>query len=195
MRFLILAFSVLSVSAFAAEAGEQLTMPQFPAGWTKVFSGHGKDAREGQEQVEEYAPVGQSSQKFQDKIVIETYHRLNLPLDVLQRRAVAQAHDGCNGVIEGKFQSGVNNGYASAYWTLGCKNLKRTSFGETRYTKAIQSGDTLYLITRLWRTKGYDDKGPSITAQSLREGYDFLTTTIICQEGSQQHPCGGAKPR
>lgn len=162
---------------------EQLVMPQFPAAWTKVFS------RSGQEEMDEYAPMGQSRDNFQDKITVEVYRKLNIPLDALQRRTVAQARASCDGVVEGKFQSGVNNGYASAFWTLGCKNLKRTDFGETRYTKVIQSGDTLYVITRLWRTKKYDDNGPDISPQSIQEGTQFLITTVICQKGSPQHPC------
>lgn len=175
-------FSLLIAPALAAEP-EQLVMPQFPSGWTKVLS------REGQEQLDEFVPTGETKDNFQDKITVEVYHKLNLPLDTLQRRAVAQAHDACDGIIEGKFQSGVNNGYASAFWTLGCKHLKRTTFGETRYTKAIQSGDTLHVITRLWRTKSYADKGPDIAPPSIQEGTQFLITSVVCQKGSPQHPC------
>lgn len=176
-------FSALIPILIAAAEPEQLVMPQFPATWTKVFSRHGH------EEMDEYTPAGQSKENFQDKITVEVYRKLNLPLDALQRRTVAQARAACDGIIEGKFQSGLNNGYASAFWTLGCKHLKRTQFGETRYTKAIQSGDTLYVITRLWRTKNYDDKGPDIPPQSVQDAMGFLTTTVICQAGSSEHPC------
>ncbi len=182
MPFLSAVLSLFIVSAASAEP-EQLIMPQFPAAWTKVF------ARQGQEEMDEYVPSGQSKEKFQDKITVEVYHKLNLPLDALQRRAVAQTHAACDGVIEGKFQSGVNNGYPSAFWTLGCKRLKRTQFGETRYTKAIQSGDTLYVITRLWRTKSFDDKGPDIPPPAIQDAMAFLTTTVVCRSGSTERPC------
>ena len=181
MPLLSVLLSFFIAPALSAEP-EQLVM-QFPPMWTKVFS------RQGQEQMDEYTPMGQSKDSFQDKLTVEVYHKLNLPLDALQRRAVAQTHDACNGTVEGKFQSGVNNGYASAFWTMGCKQLKRTSFGETRYTKAIQSGDTLYVITRIWRTKNYDDKGPNIAPQSIQDAMGFLTGAVICQKGSTQHPC------
>ncbi|MEQ1887422.1 MAG: hypothetical protein ABL967_20355 [Bryobacteraceae bacterium] len=174
--------SLLITSAVAAEP-EQLVMPQFPAAWTKVFS------RGGNEEMTEYAPAGQSKENFQDKITVEVYRKLNLPLDALQRRTLAQTRAACDGTVEGKFQSGVNNGYASAFWTLGCKRLKRTNFGETRYTKTIQAGDVLYVITRVWRTKNYDDKGPDIAPQSIQTGTQFLITTVVCQTGSTQHPC------
>lgn len=182
MPFFSAFVSLFIASALGAEP-EQLAMPQFPAAWTKVFS------RQGHEEMDEYTPTGQSRDNFRDKITVEVYRKLNIPLDALQRRTVAQARAACDGVVEGKFQSGVNNGYASAFWTLGCKNLKRTDFGETRYTKVIQSGDTLYVVTRLWRTKKYDDKGPDIPPQSIQEGTQFLITTVICQAGSSQHPC------
>jgi hypothetical protein len=185
MPFLSAALSVFLTSTVAAEP-EQLVMPQIPATWTKVLS------RQGHEQLDEYAPAGQSKDNFQDKIIVEVYHKLNLPLDALQRRAVAQSHNACNGIVEGKFQSGLNNGYASAFWTLGCKHLKQTNFGETRYTKALQSGDTLYVITRLWRTKRYGDEGPNIPPQSIQDAMAFLTSSVICQIGSAAHPCPAA---
>ncbi len=185
MPFFSALASLLITSAASAEP-EQLVMPQFPAAWAKVFS------RQGHEEMDEYAPPGQSKENFQDKITIEVYRKLNLPLDALQRRMVAQERAACDGVVEGKFQSGVNNGYASAFWTLGCKNLKRTNFGETRYSKAIQAGDTLYVITRVWRTNRYDDKGPAISSQSIQDAMGLLTTSVVCQTGSAQHPCPAA---
>jgi hypothetical protein len=182
--FLVYLFSAaLSGSVMAADAQERLAMPQFPTGWVQAF------AREGEQEIVEYVPEGQTHDKFQDKITIETYQHLNLPLDALQRRAVAQAHDGCDGVVEGKFQSGVNNGYASAFWTLGCRHAKKTTFGETRYTKAIQAQDTLYVITRLWRTKAYDKGEPSIAPRDIQDAVAFLSSSVVCRDGSAQRPC------
>jgi hypothetical protein len=179
-------FALLANAAVAAQspaAAEELAMPLFPAGWV-AFAGSANNS-----DIIEYFPEGESAGNWQSKISIETYRRLNLPLDTLQRRAVAQARDSCDGIVEGKFQSGLNNGYPSAFWTLGCKRERRTGSGETRYTKAIQSTDTLYVITRAWRSKAYGDSGPELPEKSVQEGLAFLTNTVVCERGSTIHPC------
>ncbi|MSO73374.1 MAG: hypothetical protein EXQ84_07210 [Rhodospirillaceae bacterium] len=173
-------------AAFAAQprtTDEQLVMPLFPAKWAQVYERHGE------QDLVEYIPEGETADQWQSKITVETYRNLNLPLDTLQRRAVAQSHDSCDGVVEGKFQSGVNNGFASAFWTLGCKHHKRTGFGEARYSKAVQGQGTLYVITRIWRTKAFGDAGPAVPPAAIKEGLAFLTSTVVCQTGSAQHPC------
>ncbi len=187
---LVLVFALGATLARAAEpprvsasTDEQLAMPQFPSGWVKVT------VRPGDQELTEYVPVGQSAEKWQSKISVETYRYLNLPLDALQRRAVAQIHDSCDGVVEGKFQSGVNNGYPSAFWTLGCKRHRKLGVGETRYTKAIQGTDTLYVISRVWRTARFDDSGPDIAQGSIQEAVAFLTSTVLCRTDAPAHPC------
>jgi hypothetical protein len=186
--FGLLIATMASATAADSLTQERLTMPQFPGGWAQAL------ALTGEREVVEYVPEGQTSDKFSDKITVETYRSLNLPLDTLQRRAAAQARDGCDGVVEGKFQSGLNNGYPSAFWTLGCRHAKRTAIGETRYTKAIQGRDTLYVITRLWRTKAYDKSDPNIAPRDIQDAMAFLTSAVVCQDGSTAHPCPAAPP-
>ncbi len=164
-------------------------MPQFPNGWVEIFTQQGT-----QERVE-YAPLGQTAATWQRKITIEVYHDFkNLPLDALQRRAVAQNHDACVGVVEGKFQSGMNNGYSSAFWTLGCKRNKATGLGETRYTKAIQGAGGLYIISQTWRTPPFDKDDPAIGAQDLSAGMTFLTSSVVCDTTSAKSPCPPENP-
>jgi hypothetical protein len=158
-------------------------MPMFPAGWVEAFS------RGGEQEVVEYVPPGQTAETWQNKIILEVHHKhTNLPLDVLQRRAVGQNRDGCSGVVEGKFQSGVNNGYASAFWTLGCKRDKTTGLGETRYTKAIQGASNLYILTRIWRTPAFNET-PNIPAQEIEQGMGFLTSSVVCNPTTGKNPC------
>jgi hypothetical protein len=171
-------------SAPVAFAGEQLTMPKFPAGWVEAFS------RKGDQEMVEYVPPGQSATDWKEKITLEIYHDLkNLPLDTLQRRAAEQNRNACTGVVEGKFQSGVNNGYASAFWTLGCERDKISGFGETRYTKIMQGAGGLYVLSEIWRTPPYGKQGPAISPQEIQSAMDFLTSSIICDPDGKQNAC------
>jgi len=168
---------------------ERLMMPLFPADWVEVFRDNGPI------EIVEYIPSGQKPQNWQDKITLQVYHNLNdLPLDSIQRRTQGQNRNRCTGVIEGPLQSGLNNGYASAFWTLGCRYLKDViaadgGVGETQYTKAIQGQRTLYVLSRLWRTPAFGGDGPAIDATAISDAVAFLTTSIVCVPGSADHPC------
>jgi hypothetical protein len=176
------AFALAIGGAHNAAAQERLAMPAFPSGWVEAF------ARQGEQQLVEYVPPGQTATKWQRKITVEVYRDFkNLPLDTFQRRAAAQNRSICTGVREGGFQSGVNNGYASAFWTLGCERDKVTGYGETRYTKAIQGDEALYLLTQIWRTPAFNRQGPSIPAAELEDAMAFLTSSVLCD--GAQHPC------
>jgi hypothetical protein len=193
VRIAIIVLSSLvfgAATAFAAEAPEQFVMPQFPAGWAPSATHQDAD-----QQITEYVPKGETDSRWESKITVEMYRHLNLPLDALQRRALAQIRDTCDGVIEGKFQSGVNNGFGSAFWTLGCKKLRnQPKVGETRYTKAIQSHGSLFVITRTWRTKAYGDDGPPISPAAVQEAIGFLSSSVVCEPNSAEHPCPATAP-
>ena len=125
-------------------ASERLVMPLFPANWNEAHKENSPV------EVVEYLPSGQTLNNWQDKIILQVYHDLNdLPLDAIQRRTQLSR---CTGVIEGPVQSGLNNGYASAFWTLGCRYVNENRLGETQYTKAIQGQTALYVLSRVWRT-------------------------------------------
>jgi len=169
-------------------AAERLSMPLFPSGWVEV---HRETAPV---EVVEYVPQGQTAATWQDKILLQVYHNLNdLPLDAIQRRMQGQNRNRCTGVIEGPLQSGMNNGYASAFWTLGCRAIKQgdlsTTIGETRYTKAIQGETALYVLSRLWRTPAFGGDGPAIAPAAINDGVAFLTTSVACVPKSDAHPC------
>ena len=139
---------ILLAASSGALAEERLAMPQFPAGWVEAFH------RNGEQEMVEYVPPGQTVTNWQRKITLEVYHDMkNLPLDALQRRHASQNRDACKGVVEGKFQSGVNNGYASAFWTLGCKRDKTSGYGEARYTQGhSRHGGFIYFESNLAHT-------------------------------------------
>ncbi len=159
-------------------------MPLFPAGWQEVVTDRGNI------DIIEYVPKGETITAWHNKITLEVYHEMNtLPLDAMQRRALGQNRDTCDGSVEGRFQSGLNNGYPSAFWILGCKKHRDTGMGETRYTKAIQGDQRMYILTRAWRTPAYGDKGPEIPQRVLEDAIAFLTTTVACTDGDKQHPC------
>lgn len=169
-------------------AAERLSMPLFPAGWIEV---HRETAPV---EVVEYVPEGQTATDWQDKILLQVYHNLNdLPLDAIQRRMQGQNRNMCTGVIEGQMQSGMNNGYPSAFWTLGCRSLKQTPTpqptGETHYTKAIQGETALYVLSRRWRSPAFGSDGPALDPAAVNEGVAFLTTSVVCVPNSDTHPC------
>jgi hypothetical protein len=183
--------SLMTAAAFmphGAFADERLAMPQFPVGWVEAFS------RGGDQEMVEYVPPGQTATTWQRKIVVEVYHSFeNLPLDTLQRRAASQNRDSCRGVVEGKFQSGVNNGYPSAFWTLGCKRDKRSGLGEARYTKAIQGRSGLYMLTQIWRTPAYETV-PNISVQEIEGVMSFLTSSVVCDPELKASACPDDAP-
>ena len=165
-------------------AEEELAMPQFPGGWIEVYSKHGG------EDVAEYVQPGQTAENWQRKIVLDVHHDLkNLPLDALQRRAAGQNREACTGIREGVFQSGVNNGYPSAFWTLGCERDKASGFGETRYSKAIQGATSLYVLTYIWRTPPFIKTSPAISAKDIETAMTFLTTSVVCDNAEPGKFC------
>ena len=167
---------------------EHLVMPLFPAGWNE------KVAQKGAIDLIEYVPKEQSLAAWSEKITLEVHHDTNtLPLDAFQRRALGQMRANCDGVIEGRLQSGLNNGFPSAFWNLGCKRDRRGNFGETRYTKAIQGSDTLYLLTHAWRTPPFSESGPALSPQTIEAVVTFLTSSVVCANGAQ-HPCPTMPP-
>ena len=170
---------------------EHLAMPAFPSNWTQAT------VQSGSIEIYEYLPQGQSPTTWTDKITLEVHHdTYTLPVDIYQRRALGQMRENCDGVFEGNLQTGVNNGYPAAYWTLGCKRSRTGDYGETRYTKAIQGGVTLYLLSRSWRTPAYGDEGPPLPPQAIQEARDFLGSSVVCASGGV-HPCpaGDKNPR
>ncbi len=183
MRFSKYAIAALIFLTGAAHAEERLAMPKFPSDWIEAFN------RAGDQEMVEYVPKGQTAANWQSKITLEVYHtQTNLPLDALQRRAAAQNRDSCKGVVEGKFQSGVNNGYASAFWVLGCKRDKFTGMGETRYSKAMQGRSGLYILTQRWRTPAFTDQ-PNIPPQDVEAAMTFLTSSVVCDPETKKNPC------
>jgi len=165
-------------------SNERLAMPLFPNGWHEVATNRGNI------EIIDYIPKNETIEAWRNKITLEVYHELNtLPLDALQRRSQGQNRDACTGSVEGPMQSGLNNGYPSAFWVLGCKRNRDTGMGETRYTKAIQGSSRVYILTRAWRTPAYGDEGPAISKRELEDAVAFLTTTVACGDGDAKHPC------
>jgi hypothetical protein len=163
---------------------EHLAIPMFPTGWTRSVT------QSGSIEISEYMPQSQTATTWRDKITLEIHHGSNtLPLDAYQRRALGQVRENCEGIFEGKLQTGVNNGFPAAYWMLGCKRDKRGNWGELRYTKAIQGGDTLYLLSRAWRTPMYGDSGPQLPPSVIDEARNFLGSSVVCVPTAGQHPC------
>jgi hypothetical protein len=163
---------------------EHLAMPMFPNDWARNV------AQSGTIEVFEYMPRGQAATTWTEKITLEIHHgSTTLPLDAYQRRALGQVRENCDGIFEGKLQTGVNNGFPAAYWMLGCKRDRRGNWGELRYTKAIQGGDTLYLLSRAWRTPMYGDQGPPVSSSAVEEARNFLGSAVVCVPSTAQHPC------
>lgn len=191
--FALLCFGALSAQAQNAPppkplAAERLVMPLFPGGWNMVTNSQASDV-----ELVEYVPAGETSQQWQEKITLQIFHGLNsLPLDAIHNRARTNHVENCDvGPIAGTLQTGDSNGYFSAFWTLGCQRTRQTGHGETVYAKAIQGVETLYVVTRSWRTAPFAGEGPPIPSGSIQDGLAFLTTTVICDDQNPAHPCPG----
>lgn len=181
------AFAQMTIPQQKPLSNERLSMPLFPAGWKDVTTNRGNI------EVLDYVPATETITAWRNKITLEVYHDMTtLPLDALYRRMQGQNRDACQGSVEGKFQSGLNNGYASAFWTLGCKKNRETGVGETRYSKAIQGDARVYILTRAWRTPAFDDQGPDVPRRELEDAMAFLTTSVACVDGDAAHPCPAA---
>ncbi len=162
---------------------EHITMPQFPGGWVQ------QAPQVGSIEVVDYFPSGQTDKTWTDKITLELHHGSNtLPIDVFQRRALTLMRENCTGVIEAPLQTGVNNGFPSAFWILGCQKSKTGNSGEVRYTKAVQGYATMYLLSRSWRVQPYTTGTPPVPAAEIEAAVQFLTTSVVCAQ-SPQHPC------
>ena len=167
---------------------EHIVMPHFPSGWVELSK------QPGSIEVVEYVPQGQTAANWREKISLEVHHDNNtLPIDAFQRRALGQMRENCTGVVEGRLQSGLNNGFPSAFWTLGCKRDKRGAFGEARYTKAVQGSQTFYMLSRMWRTPPFAQT-PQIRQSDIDEAVAFLTSAVVCANAAQ-HPCPVAPPK
>lgn len=167
---------------------EHIAMPYFPSGWIELSK------QPGAIEVVEYVPQGQTAANWREKISLEIHHDTNtLPIDAYQRRALGQMRENCLGVVEGRLQSGLNNGFPSAFWTLGCKRDKRGDYGEMRYTKAVQGSVTLYLLSRSWRTPSFT-QAPQIRQSDIDDAVGFLTSSVVCANAAQ-HPCPAAATR
>jgi hypothetical protein len=172
-----------------SHSDEHIVMPKFPSGWAD------QPVQPGMIEVAEFVPKGQTAVEWSSKITLEIHHDSNtLPIDAFQRRALSSIRENCTGgVIEGRLQTGVNNGFPSAFWNLGCKKDSRGAFGEVRYTKAVQGQDSLYLLSWAWRTAPFPSGAPPVTQQQIEEAVDFLKTSVVCAN-SPAHPCPGAAP-
>ena len=121
MKTVLLAatLSTLVVSAAMAQmtipqkkplSNERLAMLLFPAGWKNVTTYRGNI------EVLDYLPANETVTASRNKITLEVYHDMTtLPLDALYRQMQGQNCGACQGSVEEKFQSGLNNGYASAF--------------------------------------------------------------------------------
>src|SRR5690348_2322447 len=102
-----------------AHDDEHIVMPKFPSGWIQ------QPPETGAIELVDYFPNGQTPATWTDQISLEIHHHSNtLPIDVFERRALTLMRENCDGVIEGKLQTGVNNGFPSGFWILGCKKAK-----------------------------------------------------------------------
>lgn len=169
-----------------AYGDEHITMPQFPSGWVQ------QEPQRGAIEVVDYYPNGQTAATWTDRITLKVHHNSNtLPIDVFQRRALTLMRENCNGVIEAPLQTGVNNGFPSAFWILGCKKAKEGNYGEVRYTKAVQGYGTVYLLSRVWRTHAFPNGSPPVPKAQIDGAVAFLTTAVVCAKAAQ-HPCPAA---
>lgn len=158
-----------------------------PEGWTEAARSTQQGAN-----VVAYVPQGQSAEQWADMLTLQVYNGLTaLPARAFYERAIANVQKTCDGPQAGDLQTGLSNGYPSAFWVLGCGRNRATGQGETSFFRLIQGDSALYMAQRTWRTKAYVQDGPPVAPAQAEQAVELLSSFSVCNplaEGDA-HPC------
>lgn len=138
-----------------------------------------------------YVPPGQNAQQWSDMLTVQVFHGMTaLPADAFYERTRRAYQDGCADSRAGDMQTGLSNGYPSAFWVLGCGRHAAAGVGETSFFRLIQGDRALYLAQRAWRTAPYAaQEAPPVTPDQQQEAVRLLGTFAVCDPTTDGHPC------
>lgn len=137
-----------------------------------------------------FVPQGQTAQAWRDMVILQVYRDMTaLPAEALRDRALAALRAACEDATAGEMQTGLSNGYPSAFWPTACTLNSQTGGGEIAYFRSLQGNDNLYVVQRVWRTPPFGDEPPTLPEAEKQEAVNILKALTVCQPRSADHPC------
>lgn len=186
----VLGLAILTLTpqhpAHAADAapGEHFIL-NLPLGWHEVT----RSTPNGGTLVA-YAPAGQTEAAWNDMITVESVPAaVGINANGAYARMSGQYEAACAISNAGKLQTGAVNGYAAAFWVVGCGERPGTGRGEVAFVHLIQGDTATYIIERVWQTPVWHQEGPPITADEANAARATLKSFSVCNTGSSTHPC------
>ncbi|WP_404382216.1 hypothetical protein [Caenispirillum salinarum] len=148
--------------------------------------------RQGNVDIITFLPSGQTMQGWRDMVILQIYRDMTaVPAESLRERSLNNAQAACEDATASTLQTGLSNGYPSAFWATACTRNKQTGLGEVAYFRSLQGNDNLYMVQRVWSMPPFGDEPPTIPEAEKREAIGILSGLNVCQPGSRQHPCPG----
>lgn len=148
--------------------------------------------RQGNVDIITFLPRGQSLQGWQDMVILQIYRDMTaVPAGSLRDRSLTNAKAACEDATASDMQTGLSNGYPSAFWATACTSNKQTTLGEVAYFRSLQGNDNLYMVQRVWSLPPFGEQAPTLPEAQKREAIGILSGLNVCQPGSREHPCPG----
>lgn len=157
-----------------------------PEQWQEVAR-----AREQGSDVVAYVPDGQGAEQWADMLTVQVFHGMTaLPAQSFYERTRTNYRSSCDQIRVGELQTGLSNGYPSAFWVLACTRNRSTGLGETAFFRLIQGDTALYLAQRSWRLQPFAlDAGPPLSQGETKRAVGTLKTFGVCNPAVPGHPC------
>lgn len=139
-----------------------------------------------------FVPQGQSLDQWQDMVILQIYDGMTaLPAQALMERMLSNLKAACTDATASGLQTGLSNGYPSAFWATACAANKASGAGEVAYFRTLQGAENLYVVQRVWTLPPFDDETPVIPPAEKQEAIGILSALTVCAPGSAAHPCPG----
>jgi uncharacterized protein YbdZ (MbtH family) len=157
-----------------------------PQGWKEVIRTRQQGA-----DVIAYVPAAQNAGQWTDMLTIQVFRDMAaLPAQTYYERSHSSYQKSCAAARAGELQTGLSNGYPSAFWVLACGQNQQQGFGETAFFRLVQGDAALYIVQRSWRTTAFDaDTPPPVSAAASQQAIETLKSFGVCDPGLAGHPC------
>lgn len=192
-RILLILLGLLTATTAAAQqdtpspptAGERFFL-RLPDGWVEAA----RDRVQGGDLVA-YVPAGQNIDRWTEMLTVQMFRGMTaLPASSFYERTRRNYREACDGARAGDLQTGMSNGYTSAFWVLGCGRNRTTGVGETAFFRIIQGEDALYMAQHTWRTRPYGPaEPPPVPPQAQQTALESLQSFGVCDPATAAHPC------
>jgi hypothetical protein len=138
--------SIRAESPTRWQVGENLIV-LVPRGWKMGFQ-----ARQGNLQLTEFVPEGQTVDNWQSLLTIQiVFGGLSKTPRQVFEESVASMRRVCPNIEAILIATGEENGYPFALWQQMCRNNPQVKQAELTLFKVIQGKDSFYFVHRAWR--------------------------------------------